>query len=87
MDFSLSPELAAYVAEQVRSGRFENASELVENALRLRIAQDEKDVEHLREKLRRSEEDIRAGRTVVADDAFFEAKRQMIRERYMKPAE
>lgn len=87
MDLALPPELETYVADQVRSGRFENANELVANALRLRIAEDEKDAEYFREKLRRSEEDFAAGRFVRADDAFFEAKRQRIRDRYMKPGE
>lgn len=84
MDVALSPELKSYVAEQVRNGRFESASELVEHALRLRIAEEAGDAEYFREKMRRSEEDFAAGRYVVADDAFFEAKRQRIRGLQMR---
>ena len=41
--------------------------------------------EKLRERIKSAEEDIRNGRTILADDAFFESKRQLIRDRYMTP--
>ncbi len=56
------------------------------DALRLHRER-EADTDRLRERLRQSEEDVRAGRTVVMDDAYFESKRRMIRERHMKAAE
>ena len=77
MDFSLSPGLEAYVAEQVRSGAFSSPSDVVADALCPKMRAD--DIAELREKLRRSEEDMEAGRTVLADDAFFERLRERVR--------
>lgn len=87
MHFALPPELEAYVAEQTSNGRFGSASEMIVYALRHMIIEDKTDAEYFRERLRRSEEDIAAGRVVRADDTFFEAKRQMIRDRHMRPTE
>lgn len=77
MDLTLAPDLEAYVAEQVKSGAFPSASDVVADALRRKMRED--DVADLREKLRRSEGDLEAGRTVVADEAFFDRLRERVR--------
>lgn len=41
MNVSLTPEIRAFVADRIASGRFQNASEVVRAALRL-LAEDEK---------------------------------------------
>ena len=82
MNIPLKKHQAEWIAEQVRTGRYASEIEAIEDALRDKIAKDE--AEYFRERLRRAEEDVREGRTVVADDAFFESKRQMIRDKYMK---
>ena len=82
MNIPLKKYQAEWIAEQVRTGRYASEIEAIEDALRDKIAKDE--AEYFRERLRRAEEDVREGRTVVADDAFFESKRQMIRDKYMK---
>jgi hypothetical protein len=37
------------------------------------------------ERIQESERQIDRGEYVVADEAYFESKRQMIRDRYIKP--
>lgn len=81
MNVPLTKEMEDYVADQVRSGRYENARDVVEDALRKKIAEDEG--EHLLQRIARSEAQIDRGEYVVADEAYFEAKRQRIRDRYI----
>lgn len=82
MDVPLSPELEAYLAEQVRSGRFENASAVVEAALRLQRVQLE--TERLRLRLEEAERQFESGEYVIADQAYFKGLKQSIRERAAK---
>jgi Arc/MetJ-type ribon-helix-helix transcriptional regulator len=82
MNIPLNKRYQDWIAEQVSSGRYASEIEAVEDALATRMREDE--AEYFRERLRLAEEDIKAGRTVVADDAFFESKRQRIRDLYMK---
>lgn len=57
MNVSLTPKLAALVAERVRSGRYQSASEVVREALRLL-----EDVEEVREaRLKELRREIAAG--------------------------
>jgi Arc/MetJ-type ribon-helix-helix transcriptional regulator len=76
MNIPLKKPYADWIAEQVNAGRYASEIEAVEDALAAKIAEDEK--QYFREKLRKAEEDVRAGRTVVADDAFFERLRERI---------
>ena len=83
MNIPLKKRYADWIAEQVSAGRYASEIEAIEDAVAEKIRTDE--AAYFRERLRKSEEDIRHGRTIVADDAFFERKRQMIRDRFMKP--
>lgn len=79
MHISLTPKLEELVREKVDSGLYNNASEVVREALRLMQEHDEirrLKLERLREELARGEDDLAAGRvTVLAEDedirAFF----------------
>jgi len=89
MNIPLKKRYADWIAEQVSAGRYASEIEAIEDALAAKIKADDAawkaDGEFLRERLRESEDDIRHGRTVVADDTYFERKKQMIRDRFMKP--
>lgn len=69
MNIPLKKHQAEWIAEQVRIGRYASEIEAIEDALAAKIA-DEEDVRLLGEKLRRSEEDIAAGRVASSDEVF-----------------
>lgn len=89
MNIPLKKHQADWIAEQVNSGRYATELEAIEDAIAAMMREDDADWkatrENLRERIRTAQEDIRNGRTILADDAFFESKRQMIRDRYMTP--
>jgi antitoxin ParD1/3/4 len=74
---SLTSMLDDYVEERVRSGSFQNASEVVRDALRLHKARTDEDARKLKRLNRLIQEgidDVEAGRIVEVDDlgAFFD---------------
>jgi antitoxin ParD1/3/4 len=70
MDIRLAPKLEEYVRSKVASGHYGNASEVVSDALRLLLAQDELN----RNKLEALRSAIRSGlASGVAEDFSFEA--------------
>ena len=79
MHVSLTPKLEELVREKVESGLYNNASEVVREALRLMQVRDEVrrlKLDRLREELAKGEADIAAGRaaTISTDEeleAFF----------------
>ena len=79
MHISLTPRLEKMVREKVASGQYNNASEVVREALRLMGEFEEvrrRKLERLREELARGEADLAAGRFVSLEDdeelrAFF----------------
>lgn len=85
MTIQLRKRYADWIAEQISAGRYASEIEAVEDALAAKIAAEEAD--YFRERLRLAEEDIKAGRTVVADEAYFERKKQRIRDLHMKREE
>ncbi|RST84807.1 hypothetical protein EJC49_18770 [Aquibium carbonis] len=76
MNIPLSKHQADWIAEQVRIGRYASEIEAIENAVAAKIA-DEEDVRLLREKLRRSEEDVATGRVVSSDEVFDRLRRRI----------
>ena len=82
MNIALKKQFQDWIDDQVRSGRYGSETEVVEEALREKIRAD--DADYFRERLRLAEEDTREGRVFRADAAYFEGKRQMVRDRYMK---
>lgn len=85
MNIPLKKRYADWIAEQVSAGRYASEIEAIEDAVAEKIRADE--AAYFRERLRKSDEDIREGRTIVADDAYFERKKQMIRDRFIKPGQ
>jgi len=79
MHVSLTPHLEKMVKEKVASGLYNNASEVVREALRLMGEFEEvrrRKLERLREEIARGEADLAAGRFVSLEDdeelrAFF----------------
>jgi antitoxin ParD1/3/4 len=74
---SLTAMLDAYVEDQVRSGAFQNASEVVRDALRLHKARTDEDarkLERFNRLIQEGEDDIAAGRYVEVTDlaAYFD---------------
>jgi Arc/MetJ-type ribon-helix-helix transcriptional regulator len=70
MNIPLKKRYLDWIAEQVSAGRYASEIEAVEDALAAKIEEEEK--QYFREKLRKAEEDVREGRTVPMDDAFFD---------------
>lgn len=79
MNIPLKQRYLDWIAEQVSAGRYASEIEAVEDALALKIERDES--ERLETRMRQSEREHSDGRYVVADEAFFERKKQMILDR------
>lgn len=76
--YALGDHFETFIEDRVKSGRYNNASEVVRSALRLLADQEEKR-ELLLEKLRRAiDEGRNSGPSIPADDVFdrLEAKYQ-----------
>ena len=83
VNVSLTPELEEFVQSRVSSGRYQTASEVVREALRLLERQEkERDegLERLKEKLRRGAAEAEAGNVLDGDEVFDEL-RELIDER------
>jgi len=79
---NLTDELERYVQAQVKSGRYENASEVVRAALRTM----EREEEHYQAKLSALRAAIDEGdASGVADDHVFERVREKIKQRRSRP--
>lgn len=85
MNIALKKQFEDFITAEVAAGRYGSEAEVVEQALR--DLMDRAEAERIWQKIEKSEQQIARGEYIVADDAFFERKRQMIRERYMKEAE
>ena len=75
MNVSLTPELEQFVKNQVVAGRYQTASEVVREGLRLLLERQEA-AEGLNRKIEHGLADVAAGRTHSADEA-----RSILRER------
>jgi antitoxin ParD1/3/4 len=79
---SLTDMLDAYVEDRVRSGTFQNASEVVRDALRLHKARteaEERKIERFNRLIQEGDDDLAAGRYVDVEiddlDAYLEGLR------------
>jgi antitoxin ParD1/3/4 len=83
VNISLTPELEEFVQSRVSSGRYQTASEVVREALRL-LERHEKErdegFERLKEKLSRGAAQAERGELLDGDEAFDEL-RELIEER------
>jgi antitoxin ParD1/3/4 len=83
VNISLTPELEEFVQSRVSSGRYQTASEVVREALRLLERQEkERDegFERLKEKLERGAAEADRGELLDGDEVFNEL-RELIEER------
>ncbi len=81
MNVSLTPELDRYVKQKVESGLYNNASEVVREALRMLIERDRfraLSEAELRAEIEKGRADIRSGRisTATAEDVLNAANRE-----------
>ena len=81
MNVTLTRDMEEYVTSQVKSGKFSSPSEVVGNALKSQIEQSM--METFEARLERGEEQIRRGEFVLADNDFYERKKEMIRQKYL----
>jgi antitoxin ParD1/3/4 len=71
MDISLPPELEQLIQAKVASGRYESVSEVIEEALRLFVEQDDRgrdNLEELRAEIRIGLDQLNRGEAKVYDD-------------------
>lgn len=78
MNIQLKKRYADWIAEQISAGRYASEIEAVEDAIAAKI--EEEEAAYFRERRRMAEEDIKAGRTIAADDAYFDRLRARISE-------
>lgn len=81
MNISLTKELEDYVANQLKTGLYGSASEVIREALRTHIMKQKR--ADFDDRLARSEKQMENGEYVVADDAYWDRKKRMIRDKYM----
>jgi antitoxin ParD1/3/4 len=68
MNVSLTPELERFVKEQVDAGRYQTASEVVRDGLRI-LFERQQAIESLNRKIERGLADVAAGRTHSPEEA------------------
>lgn len=87
MQISLSPEQAEFVQEQVASGHYPSAHEVVHEALRLlrerSVTRDQR-IAELKRQIHVGIEDLDAGRSVVLDETTLGEIKKRGRERLSK---
>jgi antitoxin ParD1/3/4 len=71
MNISLTPELEEFVNRRVATGRYQSASEVVRESLRL-LEHREKAVDNLRRQIRRGLDDARRGRVLDGEKVMTE---------------
>ena len=82
MNVSLTPELEAMIRQQVESGRYNSASEVVREALRL--LDEHQRVQHLRSLLAVGLEDERRGDLVEFTPEWIEGLDRRVEERFRR---
>ena len=75
MNVTLSPEATELVNDRLRSGEYNNPSEVLEEALMVLRERDDKDYREAVEGIRRGIEDAEAGRTQPLAEAFQDIRR------------
>jgi len=81
MNISLTPELESFVAEQLQTGHYKSASEIIREALRNQIRKSMKD--NLDFRVESARQQVAEGSVLEANADYFERKRKMVREKYI----
>jgi antitoxin ParD1/3/4 len=82
MSVTLTPQIEAMIRERVESGRYSDASEVVQEALRL--LEEREKLDHLRSLLAVGLEQSRRGETVEFTPERAELIRRMAKEAYLR---
>ena len=85
MNVSLTPQLETMIQQRVASGRYNNASEVVREALRL--LEEREQVEHLRSLLAVGLEQARRGEVVAFTPELMEDISRRAHERFLRGEE
>jgi len=80
MDITLTPEMEAMIREHVKSGRYATPNDVVQEAMRLLEAEEQKR-DRLREKLAEGIAQIERGEFVVVNEAFWDRIDQEVADR------
>jgi putative addiction module CopG family antidote len=81
MNISLTDELQDYVTQQVETGHYKSASEVVREALRDKIRDSMR--EQLNHRIKIAREQVKNGQTIEATDEYFDKKIKMIEDQYI----
>ena len=85
MNVSLTQELEDFITQEVATGHYKSASEVIREALRNHIR---RSAEHqLETRLNASQAQVARGEVVDADADFFQRKRDMIHKQYLGEAQ
>lgn len=85
MNVSLTQELEDFISQEVATGHYKSASEVIREALRNHIR---RSAEHqLEVRLNASRAQVARGEIVEADADFFQRKRDMIHNQYLGEAQ
>lgn len=84
MSVILTPQLEARILERVASGRYTDASEVVEEALRLLEEREQAQLEHLRSLLEEALEEERRGELIDFTPEFMEDLDRRVKEALLR---
>lgn len=82
MNVSLTPQLETMIRQRVESGRYNNASEVVREALRL--LEEREQMEHLRSLLAVGLEQARRGELIEFTPEYLEDLDRRVEERFLR---
>jgi Arc/MetJ-type ribon-helix-helix transcriptional regulator len=68
MNITIQGKLEEHIAERVRCGEYESAEKLIEEAVMRLLAEDEEELQEIREKLQHAEEQITRGEYTDYDE-------------------
>jgi antitoxin ParD1/3/4 len=81
--YTLGEHFESFVKAQLASGRYENASEVLRDALRL-MEERERRLSSLDAAIERGVADVKAGRVHAAEDVFSELRRAFGEDEHMR---
>ena len=84
MSVTLTPQLEARIRERVASGHYTDASEVVEEALRLLEEREQAQLEHLRSLLEEALEEERRGELIDFTPEFMEDLDRRVKEALLR---
>ncbi len=83
MQVDIPPRLEAFIQDQIASGAYESASEVIRDAVR-RMEQEQKKLAALREAVRAGDEELDRGEGVLLTDSLMEEIEKNAKERHKR---